>query len=202
MHFFSNAFKSRRRASQSSLTVSSTLTPDTGSTVAGFDNTPVATPRSEESKSYEREPTSPRMLRRSSSYDGHVESQARAPERRPRRSLTHPEEDTEELSTRRHGIAIPSDQPPQLPNISTNPTGWRFWPSFLTNHSNTGIGSRTNTISSSPAPIIPLPPPPPPLHRKGDVVCLKYDTLDDRGMRRLEGRSDHRPVIGSYAVFI
>jgi hypothetical protein len=37
--------------------------------------------------------------------------------------------------------------------------------------------------------------------RKGDVVCLRYHTLDDRGMRRLEGRSDHRPVIGSYAVY-
>ncbi|KAI0749899.1 hypothetical protein C8Q80DRAFT_1164548 [Daedaleopsis nitida] len=46
----------------------------------------------------------------------------------------------------------------------------------------------------------PRPEPPPP--RRGDVVCLKYDTLDDRGMRRLEGRSDHRPVIGSYAVYV
>ncbi|KAH9945499.1 DNase I-like protein [Epithele typhae] len=41
-----------------------------------------------------------------------------------------------------------------------------------------------------------------PVHRRGDVVCLKYDTLDDQGMRKLEGRSDHRPVIGSYAVYI
>ena len=41
---------------------------------------------------------------------------------------------------------------------------------------------------------------PPP--RKGDVVCLSYRTLDDRGMRRLEGRSDHRPVIGVYAVYL
>ncbi|KAI0366340.1 hypothetical protein BV20DRAFT_972066 [Pilatotrama ljubarskyi] len=46
------------------------------------------------------------------------------------------------------------------------------------------------------------PRPPPPLPRRGDVVCLKYDTLDDRAMRRLEGRSDHRPVIGSYALYI
>ncbi|TBU43249.1 hypothetical protein BD309DRAFT_961154 [Dichomitus squalens] len=45
-------------------------------------------------------------------------------------------------------------------------------------------------------------PPAPPLPRRGDVVCLKYDSLDDRGMRRLEGRSDHRPVIGSYALYI
>lgn len=41
-----------------------------------------------------------------------------------------------------------------------------------------------------------------PRHRKGDIVCLSYRTLDDRGMRRLEGRSDHRPVIGVYAIYI
>ncbi|KAH9178371.1 DNase I-like protein [Lactarius sanguifluus] len=38
--------------------------------------------------------------------------------------------------------------------------------------------------------------------RKGDVLCLSYRTLDDRGMRRLEGRSDHRPVIGVYAIYV
>ncbi|KAI0784455.1 hypothetical protein C8Q75DRAFT_778933 [Abortiporus biennis] len=54
------------------------------------------------------------------------------------------------------------------------------------------------TTSSPPASVY-LPPPPP---RKGDVVCLSYGTLDDKGMRRLEGRSDHRPVIGTYAVYI
>ncbi|PCH42639.1 DNase I-like protein [Wolfiporia cocos MD-104 SS10] len=42
----------------------------------------------------------------------------------------------------------------------------------------------------------------PPQPRKGDVVCLGYHSLDDHGMRRLEGRSDHRPVIGSYAIYI
>ncbi|KAI9001520.1 DNase I-like protein [Trametes punicea] len=46
------------------------------------------------------------------------------------------------------------------------------------------------------------PPPAPPRPRRGDVVCLQYDTLDDRAMRRLEGRSDHRPVIGSYALYV
>jgi hypothetical protein len=38
--------------------------------------------------------------------------------------------------------------------------------------------------------------------RKGDIVCLSYRTLDDRGMRRLEGRSDHRPVMGVYAIYV
>lgn len=55
--------------------------------------------------------------------------------------------------------------------------------------------------ASSPPPTA-GPPPPPPLPKRGDVACLLYDTLDDKGMRRLEGRSDHRPVIGSYALYI
>ena len=38
--------------------------------------------------------------------------------------------------------------------------------------------------------------------RKGDVVCLGYDSLDDKAMRRLEGRSDHRPVVGSFAIYL
>ena len=37
---------------------------------------------------------------------------------------------------------------------------------------------------------------------KGRISCLKYDTLDDQSMHDLRGRSDHRPVIGSYAVYI
>jgi hypothetical protein len=41
-----------------------------------------------------------------------------------------------------------------------------------------------------------------PRPRKGDIVCLNYRTLDDRGMHRLEGRSDHRPVIGVYAIYV
>ncbi len=48
----------------------------------------------------------------------------------------------------------------------------------------------------------PSPLPLPPLPKRGDVTCLMYDTLDDKGMRRLQGRSDHRPVIGSYALYI
>ena len=41
-----------------------------------------------------------------------------------------------------------------------------------------------------------------PRPRKGDVVCLSYRTLDDQGMRRFEGRSDHRPVMGVYAIYV
>lgn len=49
-------------------------------------------------------------------------------------------------------------------------------------------------IEEAPVPRSPSPEPEPapepdPPKRKGEVVCLKYDTLDDAAMRRLEGRS-------------
>ncbi|KAH9958573.1 hypothetical protein BC827DRAFT_1218921 [Russula dissimulans] len=56
-------------------------------------------------------------------------------------------------------------------------------------------GGLDNGASAAGAESLPRP-------RKGDVVCLSYRTLDDRGMRRLEGRSDHRPVIGVYAIYV
>ncbi|PWZ03233.1 hypothetical protein BCV70DRAFT_13708 [Testicularia cyperi] len=45
---------------------------------------------------------------------------------------------------------------------------------------------------------------PPPLvgPRKGRIECLLYKSLDDREMRLLEGRSDHRPVIFVGAIGI
>jgi hypothetical protein len=70
------------------------------------------------------------------------------------------------------------------------PFRWRFLP-FLSRDSTAVVSSEPDTLSEST-----------PQPRRGDVVCLSYDTLDDRAMRRLEGRSDHRPVIGSYAVYI
>ncbi|TFK40065.1 Endonuclease/exonuclease/phosphatase [Crucibulum laeve] len=98
---------------------------------------------------------------------------------------------------------LPSDRPPVRratagpllsPQSRDHPhsaSRWRFLPSFLSpNHVQ-------DTIEYIPTAEIPPPPP-----RKGDVVCLSYSTLDDRSMRRLEGRSDHRPVIGSYALYI
>lgn len=45
-------------------------------------------------------------------------------------------------------------------------------------------------------------PPPPVVHRKGEVICLHYGTLDDAAMRRLEGRSDHRPILGTFSVYV
>lgn len=44
--------------------------------------------------------------------------------------------------------------------------------------------------------------PPPRVWKRGEVQCLDYATLSDREMRRLEGRSDHRPVIGQFAVYL
>lgn len=47
-------------------------------------------------------------------------------------------------------------------------------------------------VEDMPAERLPSPEPEPvpePPKRKGEVVCLKYDTLDDAAMRRLEGRS-------------
>jgi hypothetical protein len=44
--------------------------------------------------------------------------------------------------------------------------------------------------------------PPPRIYKRGEVQCLEYSTLSDREMRLLEGRSDHRPVIGQFAVYL
>lgn len=82
-----------------------------------------------------------------------------------------------------NGINIPS-----APAASSR---WRFLSSFLPHNS-----SQSNTSIELPATGDHVTP------SKGDVVCLSYNTLDDRGMRRLEGRSDHRPVIGSYVIYL
>lgn len=83
----------------------------------------------------------------------------------------------------------------QYPHLDTQPSAsssrWRFLPSLFSH--NTQSSTSIERPSSADAVLAP---------RKGDVVCLSYDTLDDRGMRRLEGRSDHRPVIGSYVVYV
>ncbi|KAG7089700.1 hypothetical protein E1B28_011355 [Marasmius oreades] len=94
------------------------------------------------------------------------------------------------ISKRGSGI-VNSDSPTNHKEHTLPPSRWRFLQSFLTHHSS-GSTSSDNSIV---VPSTKLP-------RKGDVVCLSYNTLDDKGMRRLEGRSDHRPVIGSYAVYL
>ncbi|EPQ54309.1 hypothetical protein GLOTRDRAFT_111629 [Gloeophyllum trabeum ATCC 11539] len=90
------------------------------------------------------------------------------------------------------GSEMPPPVPPKDLIHSHIQSKWRFLPFLYRDAPNP-------TVQRPPTPTIEAPPPRP---RKGDVVCLSYNTLDDRGMRRLEGRSDHRPVIGSYAIYI
>lgn len=85
----------------------------------------------------------------------------------------------------------PYTRDPLYREPASTPSKWRFFP-FLHNNST----NSSDVIPTASTVSVPKPP------RKGDIVCLSYDTLDDRGMRRLEGRSDHRPVIGSYAVYL
>lgn len=86
----------------------------------------------------------------------------------------------------------PKDSLPSLPPVSSLWKSFNFLP-FLRD------ASQHSTNPERP----PTPEtPPPPQPKKGDVVCLAYNTLDDRQMRRLEGKSDHRPVIGAYALYI
>jgi len=85
-----------------------------------------------------------------------------------------------------------TDLSPPVPSKDLGPlilSRWRFFP-FLNREV-------PETLIEPDDPIPDLASP-----KTGDVICLSYNTLDDRGMRRLEGRSDHRPVIGSYAVYL
>ncbi|TCD63755.1 hypothetical protein EIP91_004970 [Steccherinum ochraceum] len=93
----------------------------------------------------------------------------------------------------------PSEVPPPLPPKDlTSPSSHRWLSNFLPFLSRDYTSQPCLPLELPPTP----EPTPPPLPRKGEIACLEYRTLDDKGMRRLEGRSDHRPVIGSYAVYI
>lgn len=120
--------------------------------------------------------------------------------------------DTDQLS-----VPLPQDNADSTSStaISTQRTAPKRW--FL----NFNFKSRDQGPSSpvvNPTPDTEPPPTRTPKRRKGDVVCLSYRTLDDRQMSRLEGgyflnskwltdqsgptgRSDHRPVMGSYAIY-
>ncbi|KAH7341866.1 hypothetical protein B0J17DRAFT_277104 [Rhizoctonia solani] len=69
---------------------------------------------------------------------------------------------------------------------------WRFFRQF---------NREPTVVVAEPEPE-PEPAEGPQIRRRGDIVCVSYGTLDDREMQRLGGRSDHRPVIGTYAVYI
>jgi hypothetical protein len=86
-------------------------------------------------------------------------------------------------------VDLPHPTSPKDPTIDI-PSRWRLFPFLNRDAPDSPIEHR------EPIPDHASPP------KKGNVICLSYNTLDDRGMRRLEGRSDHRPVIGSYAVYL
>ena len=97
--------------------------------------------------------------------------------------------------------SVPTTTTPKDAQVVRNgPPRWRFLPFFRGDSNQTTVpadpalshGESTEMIAS-PTTYRP---------RKGDVVCLGYDSLDDRAMRQLEGRSDHRPVIGSFAIYL
>lgn len=81
----------------------------------------------------------------------------------------------------------PKDFLPTPPSLNR----WRFFP--FRRDTSQSIASQVSAVSTLN--LVPHP-------AKGDIICLNYSSLDDRGMRLLEGRSDHRPVIGSYAVYL
>lgn len=88
---------------------------------------------------------------------------------------------------------------PSIPTPNTTGTNTlfprRFFPFFYRDSDNSSAASEAQPAPRSLSTTSPK-------YRKGDVVVLGYRTLDDPAMRKLEGRSDHRPVIGSYALFI
>lgn len=88
----------------------------------------------------------------------------------------------------RRPTTIDSSFPKERPH-SASISKWRFLPGFLSPTS-----PQNNKALEHPGPAVQS------THTKGDIVCLDYNTLDDREMRRLEGRSDHRPVIGAYVI--
>ncbi|KAJ3565155.1 hypothetical protein NP233_g7820 [Leucocoprinus birnbaumii] len=116
-------------------------------------------------------PKSPSQLRRINSFNTAVDTSGYPLAEKPSRRST---ED-------------PSSRRPQSRGY------WQsFFPSFF---------SPSSSPAASAVELVPQVPEAPRGPRKGEIVCLSYKTLDDQGMRRLEGRSDHRPVMGSFAVY-
>lgn len=77
---------------------------------------------------------------------------------------------------------------------------WRFFPFFRRDSGQAAVPTDPSLNHGESTEVTTGPTTSKP--RKGDVICLGYDSLDDKAMRRLEGRSDHRPVIGSFAIYL
>ena len=123
----------------------------------------------------------------------HDKSRRRSPAGSPRSRKTSGSsfQATASLSPSNPSANIPPPLPPK-DTLMVTPSRWRFL-HFLSRDP-----APTPTELTEPLTITADNTGP----KKGDVLCLSYNTLDDKGMRRLEGRSDHRPVIGSYIVYI
>jgi hypothetical protein len=187
--FFANAFRPLSRARVSSL---GSVDSSDRSEISSMGDNP-STLQTSETGSPVSGSSGPHSAQRSSSLPAESWSAAvEQPKPRVPRANSH----DREIGTRGTGLspakvqqlnAAAEDVP--LPLLQTNPSSrWRLF-QFRSRD-----GPPPNN-TSEPDHVRPTP-------RKGDVVCLSYDTLDDKGMRRLEGRSDHRPVIGSYAVYL
>lgn len=109
----------------------------------------------------------------------------------PRRSTT-PVPPIQRLS-----MTLPSSN---TPNNASTPPGATPVPQPATKNWFLQLLSQLDSPAASGS--IEPPPPLPSRRRKGNVECLSYRTLDDRDMLRLDGRSDHRPVIGVYAIYV
>ncbi|KAJ3813593.1 inositol polyphosphate phosphatase, partial [Lentinula aff. lateritia] len=147
-----------------------------------FDTSPseVKTPAANQLPSHNEHGSS--KVKRSFSSSSRKQFTTNIPERNPRRASTS-------------APPVPPDSSPYNASREpgSTPSKWRFFP-FL--YHNSTSSTSTDIISTPPTDLsINVP-------RRGDLICLSYDTLNDRSMRRLEGRSDHRPVIGSYAVYL
>lgn len=96
---------------------------------------------------------------------------------------------------------VPTVTTPKDEQAARNgPYRWRFLPFLRGDSSQTAVSADPSLNPGEPTETTAYSATYRP--RKGDVVCLGYDSLDDKAMRRLEGRSDHRPVIGSFAIYV
>jgi hypothetical protein len=200
-HFFANAFRPlsgrARRGSYSSFTSAASVATSSATTEAAVsvaDSSPPSPKVTEEVAPFSRfvEPPNRPLSHSRSNELFHVSVKPRA--------LPRPLS-TEAAPSLRRSISTSSHNPPtpsslnrprratvspeilttalQNHNRVATPSRWRFFPSFLSHGSTYSGSSQDPSLSMDAA----LPRPP----RRGEVLCLNYNTLDDRGMRRLEG---------------
>ena len=95
----------------------------------------------------------------------------------------------------------PATTTPKNDQVARNgPPRWRFLPFFRGDSGQTTATGDPALAPAEPAEVTASSTTYRP--SKGDVECLGYGSLDDRAMRRLEGRSDHRPVVGNFAIYL